>query len=59
MDAVGGATNQCIAKANVFNWLNRSYSTSGAGAGEPPPLTENGQVANDQRPFQVGLTYKF
>jgi hypothetical protein len=58
MDAVGGATNECIAKANVFNWLNCSYSTWDAGAGEPP-LTENGQVANDQRPFQVGLTYKF
>jgi hypothetical protein len=41
---------------NVFNWLNRS--TWGAGAGEPPPLTENGQVANDQQ-FQIGSTYKF
>ena len=30
-----------------------------AGVGEPPPLTENGQVANDQRQFQVGLKYKF
>ena len=44
---------------NVFNWLNRTYSTWGAGAGEPPPLTENGQVANDQQQFEVGLTYKF
>jgi hypothetical protein len=44
---------------NVFNWLNRTYSAWGAGAGEPPPLIENGQVGNDQREFQVGLRYKF
>jgi outer membrane receptor protein involved in Fe transport len=44
---------------NVFNWLNRTYSTWGAGAGNPPPLTEDGQVGNDQRQFQVGLKYKF
>ncbi|MFL6727169.1 MAG: TonB-dependent receptor domain-containing protein [Sphingomicrobium sp.] len=44
---------------NVFDWLNRSYSTWGAGAGNPPPLVENGQVGNDQREFQVGLKYKF
>ncbi len=48
-----------FAAFNVFNWLNRTYSTWGAGAGEPPPLTENGQVANDQRQFQVGFKYKF
>jgi hypothetical protein len=44
---------------NVFNWLNRTYSTWGAGSGNPPPLIENGQVSNDQRQFQVGATYKF
>ena len=44
---------------NVFNWLNRTYSTWGAGSGNPPPLVENGQVGNDQRQFQVGLKYKF
>jgi hypothetical protein len=44
---------------NVFNWVNRTYSSWGAGAGANPPLTENGQVANDQRAFQVGLKYKF
>jgi hypothetical protein len=44
---------------NVFNWLNRNYSSWGAGGGEPPPLTENSQVGNDQREFQVGLRYKF
>jgi hypothetical protein len=48
-----------FAAFNVFNWLNRTYSTWGAGSGNPPPLTENGQVANDQRQFQVGLKYKF
>jgi outer membrane receptor protein involved in Fe transport len=44
---------------NVFNWLNRTYSTWGAGAGNPPPLTEHGAVGNDQREFQVGASYKF
>ena len=44
---------------NVFNTLNRTYSTWGAGGGDPPPRTENGQVANDQRQFQVGLKYSF
>ena len=44
---------------NVFNWLNRTYSTWGAGAGNPPPLIENGQVGNDQREFQAGVSYKF
>lgn len=44
---------------NVFNWLNRTYSSWGAGGGNPPPLTENGQVSNDQRQFQVGMKYKF
>lgn len=44
---------------NVFNWLNRTYSTWGAGSGQNPPLIENGEVANDQRQFQVGLKYSF
>jgi hypothetical protein len=44
---------------NVFNSLNRTYSSWGAGGGNPPPLTENGQVGNDQRQFQAGLRYKF
>jgi outer membrane receptor protein involved in Fe transport len=44
---------------NVFNWLNRTYSTWGAGSGSPPPLTEHGALANDQRQFQVGASYKF
>jgi hypothetical protein len=44
---------------NVFNWLNRTYSSWGAGGGDPPPMIENGQVANDQRQFQAGLNFKF
>jgi outer membrane receptor protein involved in Fe transport len=44
---------------NVFNWLNRTYSTWGAGSGNPPPLIEHGALANDQRQFQAGLSYKF
>ncbi len=44
---------------NVFNWLNRTYSSWGAGSGSPPPLIENGQVGNDARSFQVGLRYEF
>jgi hypothetical protein len=44
---------------NVFNWLNRTYSTWGAGSGNPPPLIEHGAISNDQRQFQVGASYKF
>jgi len=44
---------------NVFNWLNRTYSSWGAGSGANPPLIENGQVGNDARQFQAGLRYKF
>jgi hypothetical protein len=44
---------------NVFNWLNRTYSSWGAGSGTNPTFTENGQVNNDQRQFQAGLSYKF
>jgi hypothetical protein len=47
---------------NVFNWLNRTYSSWGAGFGDigtTPPLVENGQVGNDQRQFQAGLRFKF
>lgn len=44
---------------NVFNWLNRSYSTWGAGGGDPAPRIENSQIAGDQRSFQAGLRYKF
>jgi hypothetical protein len=45
---------------NVFNWLNRTYSAWGAGAGANPPFVDpRGAVANDQRQFQVGIKYKF
>jgi hypothetical protein len=44
---------------NVFNWLNRNYTTWTSGSGENPPRTENSQVGNDARAFQAGLRYKF
>lgn len=44
---------------NVFNWLNRTYSSWGAGGGNPAPLIENGQVGNDARSFQAGIKYAF
>ncbi|MDE2437473.1 MAG: TonB-dependent receptor, partial [Sphingomonadales bacterium] len=44
---------------NVFNWLNRTYSSWGSGGGNPPSLIENGQVGNDARSFQAGIKYKF
>lgn len=44
---------------NLFNWLNRNYSSWGAGAGVPPSLTEDSQVGNDARSFQAGIKYKF
>ena len=44
---------------NVFNWLNRTYSSWGSGGGNPPSLIENGQYGNDARSFQAGIKYKF
>lgn len=44
---------------NIFNWLNRTYSSWGAGFGSNPPLQEDGQVGQDTRSFQVGLKYAF
>ncbi|KUO55630.1 MAG: hypothetical protein APF82_09020 [Sphingomonadales bacterium BRH_c42] len=44
---------------NVFNWLNRNYSSWGAGGGVPPPLVEDSQVGNDARSFQAGIKYRF
>jgi hypothetical protein len=44
---------------NVFNWLNRSYSSWTSGGGEPAPRTEDVQIARDSRSFQVGLKYSF
>ena len=44
---------------NVFNWLNRNYSTWGAGGGDPAPRIENSQIGGDARAFQAGLRYKF
>jgi hypothetical protein len=45
---------------NVFNWVNHTYATWGAGSGANPPFVDpNSQVSNDQRQFQVGFKYKF
>jgi outer membrane receptor protein involved in Fe transport len=44
---------------NVFNWVNRNYSTWGAGGGNPPPMVENSQIGADQRQFQAGLKFSF
>lgn len=43
---------------NVFDWVNRNYSTWGAGSGSNPPLEENNTVGN-ARTFQAGLRYRF
>ena len=43
---------------NVFDWVNRNYSTWGAGSGENPTFEENGTVGN-ARTFQAGLKYSF
>jgi TonB-dependent receptor-like protein len=44
---------------NVFNWLNRNYTSWDAGGGTPAPRTDNFLLSNDQRSFQVGAKYKF
>lgn len=44
---------------NVFNWLNRNYTSWDAGGGVPAPRTDNFPIGNDQRQFQAGLKYKF
>ncbi|MGE5563846.1 MAG: TonB-dependent receptor domain-containing protein [Bacillota bacterium] len=44
---------------NVFNWLNRNYTSWDAGGGAPAPRTDNLAISNDQREFQAGLKYKF
>ena len=43
---------------NVFDWVNRTYSTWGAGSGANPPLEENGTIGY-ARSFQAGLKYRF
>jgi hypothetical protein len=44
---------------NVFNWLNRNYTSWDAGGGTPAPRTDAFPLSNDQREFQAGLKYKF
>lgn len=43
---------------NVFDWVNRTYSTWGAGNGNPPPREENNTTGN-ARSYQAGLKYTF
>lgn len=43
---------------NVFDSVNRNYSTWGAGSGANPPLEENSTVGY-ARTFQVGAKYRF
>ncbi|HEY0044720.1 MAG TPA: TonB-dependent receptor [Allosphingosinicella sp.] len=43
---------------NLFDWVNRNYSTWGAGSGVNPTLEENGTVGQ-ARSFQAGLKYSF
>ena len=44
---------------NVFNWLNRTYSTWMQAPERRRRGSSAGQVGNDTRQFQVGLKYKF
>ena len=43
---------------NLFDWVNRNYSTWGAGFGLDPAHYENGTTGN-ARSFQAGLKYRF
>lgn len=43
---------------NVFDTVNRSFSTWGSGSGSSPSFLENGTVGN-ARSFQVGAKYRF
>jgi len=47
-----------FAAFNVFDWVNRNYSSWGAGSGVNPTFKENGTVGN-ARSFQAGLKYSF
>ena len=47
-----------FAAFNVFDTVNRNYSSWGAGSGVDPSFRENGTVGN-ARSFQAGLKYKF
>lgn len=43
---------------NLFDWVNRTYSAWGAGAGDNPTFEENDTVGL-ARSFQAGLKYSF
>jgi hypothetical protein len=44
---------------NVFNWINRNYTSWDAGGGTPARRTDSFTLGNDQREFQAGIKYKF
>lgn len=55
---IGGELTADFEVFNVFDWVNRNYSTWGAGSGSNPPLEENSTVGY-ARTFQAGLKYRF
>lgn len=55
---VGGELTADFEVFNVFDWVNRTYSTWGAGAGGNPSREENDTVGY-ARTFQAGLKYRF
>ncbi|WP_239019600.1 TonB-dependent receptor [Sphingomonas suaedae] len=55
---IGGELTADFEVFNVFDWVNRNYSTWGAGSGANPPLEENSTVGY-ARTFQAGLKYRF
>lgn len=55
---IGGELTADFEVFNVFDWVNRTYSTWGAGAGGNPSREENNTVGY-ARTFQAGLKYKF
>lgn len=55
---IGGELTADFEVFNVFDWVNRNYSTWGAGSGPNPTREENSTVGY-ARTFQAGLKYKF
>ena len=55
---VGGELTADFEVFNVFDWVNRNYTTWGAGSGANPPREENSTVGY-ARTFQAGLKYRF
>lgn len=57
-EGIGGELTADFEVFNVFDWVNRNYSTWGAGSGPNPTREENSTVGY-ARTFQAGLKYKF